>query len=85
MRTKEIKKMTADIMIELWNDCDQANSDLHSETENMIEKIINHIENCNDCKIEMDCWLNNIPVEKFDFFYMQEKFSNTELSNWICQ
>ena len=75
--------MNAKQLIEQVNVCAKnnwQNSDLWNESQEMLEKIAEHFENCEECRKEFDA--QEYPEETLIDF--EDRLARTEISDWIC-
>ena len=75
--------MNAKQLIEQVNECRQnnwQNSDLGNNSEEMLEKIAGHFENCEECRKEFDAQ----EYSEETLIDFEDELSGTELSDWVC-
>jgi len=75
--------MNAKQLIEQVNECAKnswQNSDLWKESQEMLEKIAEHFENCEECRKEFDAL--EYPEETLIEF--EDRLARTEITDWIC-
>lgn len=76
--------MNAKQLIEQVNECSKnnwQNSDLGKNSEEMLEKMAEHFENCEECRKEFD--VQEYPEETLIDF--EDELSNTDVYDWICE
>lgn len=76
--------MNAKQLIEQVKECAKnnwQNSDLGIDSEELLESIVDHFENCEECRNEFDA--QEYPEETLIEF--EDRLSNTDIYDWICE
>lgn len=74
MKTKELIEFVKEQSKNDWR-----NSNLHPETEEMLSTIADHFLYCQECREDFNA------MEYKDFIELEEKMSQSNIQDWICE